>query len=92
MTDLEYEVAIRTSGKYIILVDNVVTGRTQEIQRVFDTPEEAHEYASGRVKHTKTNRIQIYETTGKPRSVIGTYYTIRDDIKPYQQHHIGLNW
>ena len=91
MTDLEYKAAITTSGRYIILVDNAVTGRTQEIKRVFDTLEDAHEYASCRIPHTKTNRIEIYETTGKPCSLVsGT--VCRNDIRPYQRHHIGLNW
>ena len=96
MTAQDYREAIKAAGKYIILVDS--GAKNQEIQRVFDTPEEAHEYASARVRHTKTNKIDIYETTGNPCRIMGAWMQaggtcrVRDDIKPYQQHHIGLNW
>lgn len=81
----DYEESIKEEGKFVILTD------TSEIYKVFDTPEMAHEYASARVKHTKFNKIDIYVTTGKPITFIdGMRYM--DDIKPYQQHHIGLCW
>lgn len=91
MTKQEYLEAIQTAGKYVLLVDNPSTGYNTEVQRVFDTPKDAHEYASARIAHTKTNKIDIYETTGQPPRIINGC-TYRDDIKPYQQHHIGINW
>ena len=90
MTREAYNEAIKTAGKFIILVDNN-RGFDDEVLRVFDTPEEAHEYASARIKHTKNNKIEIYTTTGNECRYIDGI-RCRDDIKPYQQHHIGLNW
>lgn len=81
----DYRKSIMQAGKYVILVDD------EEILQVFDTSEAAHEYASGRVKHTKTNKIDIYQTTGKPFKMIDGIMC-RNDITPYQQHHIGLYW
>lgn len=89
MTRTDYDNAIKTAGKFIIMVDRGAD--YDEVLRVFDTPEEAHEYASGRIKHTKNNRIEIYSTTGEECRYIDGI-RCRDDIKPYQQHHIGLNW
>lgn len=51
MTKLDYEEAIKTAGKFIIMVDN--SQGYNEIFKVFNTPEEAHEYSSERIKHTK---------------------------------------
>lgn len=85
MTDKEYRNAIREEGKYIILVDD------REILKTFDTPDAAHEYASAKVRHTKNNKIDIYITTGESITLISGI-PCRHDIKPYQQHHIGINW
>lgn len=90
MTKEAYETAIKEPNKFVILLDNS-NGDSNEILRVFDTLEDAHEYASGRIPHTKTNRIEIYQTTGLECDYVdGIRY--RNDIKPYQQHHIGINW
>lgn len=90
MTREAYNEAIKTAGKFVIMVDNGGSF-DDEVLRVFDTPEEAHEYASGRIKHTKNNKIDIYSTTGiECRYIDGI--KCRNDIEPYQEHHIGLNW
>ena len=81
--------AIAEKGKFIILLDN--NNGIQEIYKVFDSVDQAHEYCSARIPHRKNNKIDIYITTGNPVTYIdGMKY--RDDIKPYQQHHIGVNW
>ena len=90
MTSAAYNEALKTAGKFIIMVDNSV-GQCEEIQKVFDRAEDAHVYARNNVKHTRANLIDIYTTTGKPcRCIDGI--TVRDDIKPYRRHYIGPNW
>lgn len=79
MKKREYINAIKQPDRYVIVVDSR-KGR-REVPEVFDSPEEAHEYASAKVAHLSTNLIEIYKTTGDQLS-----------ITPYQEHHIGVSW
>jgi len=85
MTTEAYQNAIKTAGKYIIMIDNDYG--TTEVQKVFNSPEEACKYASGKIKHTKNNKIDIYKTTG-----MAVKNKIRNDIVYYQKNYVGSNW
>lgn len=85
MTREVYQEAIKETNKYVILTDH------SKILRVFDTPEDAEDYFMNRMKRTPFNKFDLYITTGKPTSLLDGI-TVRDDIKPFKNLHIGKNW